>query len=603
MWRKHGKEFAGLDATHNTTQYDNMSLFTLIARDDWGRGMPCAWMISSNAITETITYFLRCIKHENPDIEPEIFMSDKDRGQINAIMQVYCLSVVWLCWWHVLHAWQQYISIQHHVELWDMLKRWVRITDKAKFWTAWEDIKQIAPKSVVDYLQDNWLCDFYVQMWPAFYRTKRTIYQKCDTNMLVEAWHHLLKGRFLQGKKNRRLDHLIYTLCDVALPYFRARHMRQRTGFEGPSIEVKRRQETLERAKTIPKTSITPMDDGCFEVDSQSTPGHRYIIDLDTYDCSCIDFNAICFCKHIAAVQIHYPDDTTAPMPNSVFTDSLDAAEGEANMSTNSTQDNAQSEAIASAIAVPPTEALLAVRNLISKLGLLSLRLESSSVDDLPPLDAVQAFDGKITGLLQLFSSDVDMLPRKKRLAPNERNKWADTASLMGSVVKTGHKRKRDGNTAIDPSYGGGERSGKKAHVDAREPLPPPQLPTNLPSPSSLPPLPDGTTLSCPEVAPAEPDSLSTPLAIVPLPSDSVRVAKIASATVAPSYISAHMPLHTPSVNIRSSNSWRSFKQTELRKLVKEHLITIPPNAKNITIIACIDAHIVLSPCPPCCII
>ncbi|TFY74182.1 hypothetical protein EWM64_g9831 [Hericium alpestre] len=30
--------------------------------------------------------------------------------------------------------------------------------------------------------------------------------------MLLEVWHHLLKGNFLEGKQNHCMDHLIYTL-------------------------------------------------------------------------------------------------------------------------------------------------------------------------------------------------------------------------------------------------------------------------------------------------------------------------------------------------------------------------------------------------------
>jgi hypothetical protein len=38
QWEKHGQYFLGIDATHNTTQYQSTSLFTLMARNDWGRG-------------------------------------------------------------------------------------------------------------------------------------------------------------------------------------------------------------------------------------------------------------------------------------------------------------------------------------------------------------------------------------------------------------------------------------------------------------------------------------------------------------------------------------------------------------------------------------
>ena len=33
-----GKDFLGIDATHNTTQYVGLQLFTLIAQDCWGHG-------------------------------------------------------------------------------------------------------------------------------------------------------------------------------------------------------------------------------------------------------------------------------------------------------------------------------------------------------------------------------------------------------------------------------------------------------------------------------------------------------------------------------------------------------------------------------------
>lgn len=38
-WQRYGTKFAGLDATHNTTHYTNMSLFTLMTRDKWGQGL------------------------------------------------------------------------------------------------------------------------------------------------------------------------------------------------------------------------------------------------------------------------------------------------------------------------------------------------------------------------------------------------------------------------------------------------------------------------------------------------------------------------------------------------------------------------------------
>jgi hypothetical protein len=112
------------------------------------------------------------------------------------------------------------------------------MTDRAAFWQQWEQIKSLAPESVVEYLQTYWMGDENIKLWSAIYRADRNVFQLCDTNMLVEAWHHLLKGTFMQGKRNRRLDHLIHILVDQAIPHFIHKHRRQEFGFEVPSVVI-----------------------------------------------------------------------------------------------------------------------------------------------------------------------------------------------------------------------------------------------------------------------------------------------------------------------------------------------------------------------------
>lgn len=149
-------------------------------------------------------------------------MSDKDHAQLNAIKKIYPESAVLLCWWHVLHSWQQHFVITAFPTLWTLLKKWIRITDREEFWKHWSNIKLEAPSSVIEYLKTYWLND--IKLWSAVYRQDRNIFQLCDTNMLVEAWHHLLKGTFMQGKRNRRLDQLIHTLVEVAVPHYIHKH-------------------------------------------------------------------------------------------------------------------------------------------------------------------------------------------------------------------------------------------------------------------------------------------------------------------------------------------------------------------------------------------
>lgn len=206
----------GIDATHNTTYYENMSLFTVLVRDRWGHGIPIAWMLSSNAQQATIDFFLAKLRGKNPDVIPENWMTDFDQAQINAVQVRYPESKhIYLCWWHVLHAWQQHIAIAHYPELWELLKAWIRITDRKKFDEQWKKIQNLAPTSFIHYIINTWFP--VVAKWSAVFRLERSIWQDCDTNMLLEAsvtspskcslltlirWHHVLKSKFLEGKRN-----------------------------------------------------------------------------------------------------------------------------------------------------------------------------------------------------------------------------------------------------------------------------------------------------------------------------------------------------------------------------------------------------------------
>ncbi|KAJ7845238.1 hypothetical protein B0H14DRAFT_2159220, partial [Mycena olivaceomarginata] len=79
-------------------------------------------------------------------------------------------------------------------------------------------------------------------------RKDRNIFQACDTNMLIEAWHRVLKGKFLQGKRNRRLDHFLNTIVNEVLPYYALKQRRQDLGFEGIDIEVRKRKDIIKRS-------------------------------------------------------------------------------------------------------------------------------------------------------------------------------------------------------------------------------------------------------------------------------------------------------------------------------------------------------------------
>lgn len=235
-------------------------------------GVPLAWLIASNGTTETLAHYLRLYRAQNPKL-PKWFMSDKDHAQMNAVQRVYTVVLLLLCWWHVLHAWQQHFHTRDFPVLWDLLKKWIRIRDEAEFEAARDEIREEAPPSFNDYLDTYWMnCErqfltylarpdtrtLGIPMWSAIHRKGRHIFEDIDTNMLIEAWHHVLKGKFMDGKRNRRLDQLIYILVREVVPFYKQKQLRQEHGFEGLNLEIKARKAAIAKGEAIPKTDCIP---------------------------------------------------------------------------------------------------------------------------------------------------------------------------------------------------------------------------------------------------------------------------------------------------------------------------------------------------------
>jgi hypothetical protein len=54
-----------------------------------------------------------------------------------------------------------------HPNLWDLLKKWIQITDKAEFDATWVKIHEIAPSSFVNYLIQYWMLLFIERRDPS----------------------------------------------------------------------------------------------------------------------------------------------------------------------------------------------------------------------------------------------------------------------------------------------------------------------------------------------------------------------------------------------------------------------------------------------------
>ena len=102
----------------------------------------------------------------------------------------------------------------------------------------------------------------------------------------------------------------------MVIPYYLLKERRQEIGFEGENLENQKRSKIIANSAYIkaehvqqkfPDTGNNSLLCYIFLVHSASQPGHWYEVDLRAYTCTCLDYPAICFCKHIHAVQTHFP--------------------------------------------------------------------------------------------------------------------------------------------------------------------------------------------------------------------------------------------------------------------------------------------------------
>ena len=100
------------------------------------------------------------------------------------------------------------------------------------------------------------------------------------------------------------------------VPYYQNRHERQIVGLEGPDLAGQRQRQLLSSARDTFPDSIQQFDDITFHVALESRPGSYYEIDLHRGTCNCPDFPRVRYCKHLAAISVHFPHLCTQDKPS-----------------------------------------------------------------------------------------------------------------------------------------------------------------------------------------------------------------------------------------------------------------------------------------------
>ncbi|KAK7016693.1 hypothetical protein R3P38DRAFT_3361318 [Favolaschia claudopus] len=325
----------------------------------------------------------------------------------------------------------------------------------------------------------------------------------------VASRTEFIQGKFLHGKRNRRLDHLLYTLIADVAAYYALKQRRRDLGFEGPDLEVKKRKAIIKRSRCYQKKDIQQLSDVKFLVPSESNPSKTYEVDIDSYSCQCLDYPLICFCKHLCAVQTlsddehllddeDQSDDSPAENPDVLALSQDDNSDSY----PEPTEPVNTPHQLPPLLSTPSSAVKSTLTSVAEKLERLAGRLRHRKKATIPP--SLPVLEAAVDALL-LETDSGGVLPSAQDLPPNISSGWKSTQRAMMPGIKT--KRIPAG----DPSYGAGASSGSKAIAKQKKAVTKKATqstqPPSLPVPAAIPPV-----LSVPGNAPPFPTAYPSPL-------------------------------------------------------------------------------------------
>lgn len=244
------------------------------------------------------------------------------------------------------------------------------------------------------------------------------------TNIGFETrWHHILKGKMLEGKCNQHLNHLLYILMHKVIPFYKVKHQSQQYGFQGPNLEMQQCQKMQAQVATFTLDDIVEVAPGhLYLVHSQSHPEHQHTVDMEIYTCDCKSFLLIYCYTHLCTVQhlfLEIMDEVSLTllwicMPKPCKEDKMNTDEIQPSYDSTVTDSagivsKIQQAAVHTHIA-PPT-------HLTDNLRQLNSLLDTILTSSLQPT----------------------VLPKVKMIAPNQHS-WLETKLVMGVQIKTKHK-------------------------------------------------------------------------------------------------------------------------------------------------------------------
>ena len=338
-----------IDDTHGTNAY-GLHLTTLLVVDDYGEGLPVAWCISSYVDTATISIFFKEVKNKTGELNPTWFMSDDADQFFNAWANTFEHTPKRiLCTWHVLRAWKSHLKgvrdRDKEEEVYHELKVLMDETNPKVFEVMVENAckkwkKDANTEQFADYFQKYY--KGRCEQWACCYRAA----SGANTNMYMEAFHHVLKYKYLKGKNNRRIDRLVQSLMEYLRHKSFDRIIKLEKGkITGRIAQIQKRHRT---SKVLSHELISQVEPSLWKVKSE-TGDNEYTVQEIAKSCvencnvKCIDcnvcvhlFSCSCpdsllqhtICKHVHLICRHR-DDVSSDMDKLLTKSSVEISDSD----------------------------------------------------------------------------------------------------------------------------------------------------------------------------------------------------------------------------------------------------------------------------------
>lgn len=247
-----GNKAICIDSTHCTNQYDFL-LNTIMVIDEFGEGVPVAYLLSNHETGAVIEAFFEAIKCRVGMIEPLVFMTDDAPQYFSAWQNQFGhnpRTQKLLCRWHLDKNWRGAIREKVSCDLQPEIYRHLLVLLHETTLTAFNKtlqqflsyLKEKKEHLFLEYFQNNY-CNRTSQ-WATFARCNTSV----NTNMHIEAFHRLVKTVYFQQKQNRRVDALLNVLLKLARDKTFERLIKTEKGkFTHKILEVNKRHKSAEK--------------------------------------------------------------------------------------------------------------------------------------------------------------------------------------------------------------------------------------------------------------------------------------------------------------------------------------------------------------------